>query len=204
MTEKMKDKLIKVKQDIILDAAKHLFFHKGYENTYVEEIAQEAGISKSTLYEYFKSKQELLIRIFVNIIVETHEQYVEAIGKKTTGFEKLREYSLAIYTCYKNNPQYLNLFDEALRNAKKISEFSLDIKEKYENSHNATKNLLRSIFEIGVEDGSLRQDLDIDLSINYFGITIQHIVKLFIFNQNYTMDDYRTAIEYFLNGFVFK
>lgn len=200
----MKDKLIKVKQDIILDAAKHLFFHKGYENTYVEEIAQEAGISKSTLYEYFKSKQELLIRIFVNIIVETHEQYVEAIGKKTTGFEKLREYSLAIYTCYKNNPQYLNLFDEALRNAKKISEFSLDIKEKYENSHNATKNLLRSIFEIGVEDGSLRQDLDIDLSINYFGITIQHIVKLFIFNQNYTMDDYRTAIEYFLNGFVFK
>ncbi len=43
----------------ILDAAEHVFGWKGYQQTTMEAIAREAGISVGTLYNLFKSKEDL-------------------------------------------------------------------------------------------------------------------------------------------------
>ncbi|MGF7118828.1 TetR/AcrR family transcriptional regulator [Methanobacterium oryzae] len=48
----------------ITNAALEVFLKKGYENTTMEEIAKNAGLSKGGLYHYFKSKDMLLM--FVN------------------------------------------------------------------------------------------------------------------------------------------
>ena len=44
---------------MILDAAEHVFGWKGYQRTTMEAIAREAGISVGTLYNLFKSKEDL-------------------------------------------------------------------------------------------------------------------------------------------------
>lgn len=44
----------------ILDCAVHLFYQKGYDAVGVQEIATAAGVTKPTLYYYFKSKLGLL------------------------------------------------------------------------------------------------------------------------------------------------
>jgi len=44
----------------IMDVALELFSRKGYYSTTVVQIAQEAGISKGLMYNYFKSREELL------------------------------------------------------------------------------------------------------------------------------------------------
>ncbi len=43
----------------LLDAALDLFVAKGFAATRVEEVAAKAGVSKGTLFLYFKSKEEL-------------------------------------------------------------------------------------------------------------------------------------------------
>jgi AcrR family transcriptional regulator len=43
-----------------LDVARQLFFTKGYEQTSVDEIIKEVGLSKGSFYYYFKSKEDLL------------------------------------------------------------------------------------------------------------------------------------------------
>ena len=43
----------------LLDAALDLFVAKGYAATRAEEVAAKAGVSKGTLFLYFKSKEEL-------------------------------------------------------------------------------------------------------------------------------------------------
>jgi AcrR family transcriptional regulator len=43
-----------------LDIARKLFFTKGYEQTSVDEIIKEVGLSKGSFYYYFKSKEDLL------------------------------------------------------------------------------------------------------------------------------------------------
>ena len=50
-------KLVEFYRDAILMAAEKLFEQKGYEGTSVDEIASKTGISKTTLYSYFDSKE---------------------------------------------------------------------------------------------------------------------------------------------------
>lgn len=45
----------------IMEAALHVFGTKGYSRTNIEDIAQEIGMSKGSIYQYFKSKEELFI-----------------------------------------------------------------------------------------------------------------------------------------------
>lgn len=52
----------------ILSAAKSLFAKRGFHQTTMEEIANEAELSPGTLYLYFKSKDELFAELSLNII----------------------------------------------------------------------------------------------------------------------------------------
>lgn len=47
----------------ILSAAAELFLKNGYENTSLAGISARAGVSKSNLYNYFSSKQEIYRRL---------------------------------------------------------------------------------------------------------------------------------------------
>jgi AcrR family transcriptional regulator len=46
-----------------MDVALKLFAAEGYESTSISSIAKEANISKGLLYNYFKSKEDLLIQL---------------------------------------------------------------------------------------------------------------------------------------------
>lgn len=48
----------------ILDAAKKVFEVKGFSGARMQEIADEAGISKASLHYYFRNKENLFERIF--------------------------------------------------------------------------------------------------------------------------------------------
>src|SRR6266478_8449606 len=51
-------------RDRILQAAKHLFARRGYENTSTVAVARAAGTSESQLMKHFGSKEGLLEAIF--------------------------------------------------------------------------------------------------------------------------------------------
>lgn len=49
-----------VRKNEILDAAEHLFVTKGFDKTSTNDILNEVGIARGTLYYHFKSKEEIL------------------------------------------------------------------------------------------------------------------------------------------------
>jgi len=57
----------------ILEKSARLFAQKGFEDTSINDIADEVDISKATIYHYFKSKDE----IYTEIILDTLERLVE-------------------------------------------------------------------------------------------------------------------------------
>jgi len=52
-----------IKRELILTAAADVFYEKGFHNATVEEIAKRADIGKGTIYQYFSSKQEILVEM---------------------------------------------------------------------------------------------------------------------------------------------
>ena len=66
----------------IIDAAESIFFSKGIENATMDEIAEEAELSKGTLYLYFKSKEGLLFAIDLRAMKILLTMFKETISQK--------------------------------------------------------------------------------------------------------------------------
>jgi AcrR family transcriptional regulator len=58
----------------ILDAAEQVFTQKGLDLARMDDIAEETGLSKGTLYLYFKSKEDLIIAILDRIFQGVFKQ----------------------------------------------------------------------------------------------------------------------------------
>ena len=52
----------------IFDASVHLFLENGFYETSMREVAEAAGIGKSTLYDYFPNKDEIIVYAIENSI----------------------------------------------------------------------------------------------------------------------------------------
>ena len=55
------------RKDQIMNAAEEVFTRKGFSNARMDDIAEETGLSKGTLYLYYKSKDDLIIAILDRI-----------------------------------------------------------------------------------------------------------------------------------------
>jgi AcrR family transcriptional regulator len=55
-------------EEIILESAREIFVHKGFEGARMQEIADHAGINKALLHYYFRSKEKLFTAIFRNTL----------------------------------------------------------------------------------------------------------------------------------------
>lgn len=149
----------------ILSCAQQLFFEKGYDAVGVQEIVDTAGITKPTMYYYFKSKQgllECLLSQGAQVMLEQMRQVTETEGEFLQIFELVTTNYLEL--AVENKQFYLMLVslfssakdNEAFRSAKPyISQF-LD--------------LFRRFFERYSErQGGFMSNVDY-LAISYVGI----------------------------------
>ncbi|WP_310830351.1 TetR/AcrR family transcriptional regulator [Paenibacillus pedocola] len=56
------------KRQYILDTSAKVFANRGYHNTTVKDIVEEASISVGSFYFYFKGKEELFTELYLNIV----------------------------------------------------------------------------------------------------------------------------------------
>ncbi len=74
----------------ILDAAHKLFTHKGMNGARMQEIADEAGINKALLHYYFRSKDKLFERIFIESFSQLVPKLNILLDNKKTLDEKIK------------------------------------------------------------------------------------------------------------------
>lgn len=66
-------------RDKIIDSAYNLLSEKGYENTTITDIINEAGCSKGGFYHHFKSKEEIVEAITMDYIKVLRRYYEDII-----------------------------------------------------------------------------------------------------------------------------
>lgn len=98
----------------VIDSAFELFTTKGFQATSIQDILEHSGISKGTFYNYFSSKQEVLISAVIEMqreLVKRREDYIlpEQMNQKEPFIQQV------IMTIdYFNNTQTSLLFHELL------------------------------------------------------------------------------------------
>lgn len=80
----------KSKNQIIQEAAIDVISRKGYFQTSVQEIAEEAGVSAGTIYNYFEDKQDILLEIFTSEFEDRKRFYKELSDGNLSLFEQIR------------------------------------------------------------------------------------------------------------------
>ncbi len=76
----------------ILEAAGLLFARYGLKKTSIDEIAQQAGLGKGTIYLYFKSKEELFAKIVEGFGERLIYGLEQAIARSATPADQLRDF----------------------------------------------------------------------------------------------------------------
>lgn len=150
----MKEKT-KMKRLAILKAAMVVFMEKGYEKAKIIDIAQQAGIGKGTVYEYFESKEQLFrclldahCQRYLKQIEETLEKLTEAsCREKLLALLQLEAKQAEVLASSSRTPLQVQLelfqlpeFERAFR---RILSFKYDS--------------FRRIIQDGVDRGELRQ-----------------------------------------------
>jgi AcrR family transcriptional regulator len=72
----------------ILDVSLQLFMQVGFENTYMDEVAQKAGVTKPAIYYYFKDKQALFEAAAQQFLSQL-EQMMSPEGEEIPPLEEL-------------------------------------------------------------------------------------------------------------------
>jgi AcrR family transcriptional regulator len=93
----------------ILDAARELFFTRGFEGTTVEDIAEQTELSKGAIYLYFPSKEEIYVSIMHEGSKILHEMLDRAASANLPADTLLRRLGHMYYRFYREYPGYFRM-----------------------------------------------------------------------------------------------
>ena len=143
----------------IIDAAERVFFSKGIVAATMDDVAEEAELSKGTLYLYFKSKEELYFSINSRGLRIMDSLFKEAVEKEKTGLDKVRAIGRAYFRFSEEYADYFNalLYYEASE-IKQVGDDSV-LGECSDIGFQSMQILIDAI-QTGIKDGSIHPDND--------------------------------------------
>lgn len=88
----------------ILEAAKEIFIKKGMDGSRMQEIADEAGINKSLLHYYYRSKDKLFEAVFKIAIITFAPKLFKNLNKDLPFFTKIELFVEDYISLINKNP----------------------------------------------------------------------------------------------------
>ncbi|MEA3266465.1 MAG: TetR/AcrR family transcriptional regulator [Candidatus Fermentibacteria bacterium] len=162
MTELRKKQEINFRKNLIIDAAKIIFFDNGFENSTMEDIAHEAGYSKGSLYSYFNSKNEICFTIVNRYFLKIVDSIQEISERGVSGLQKLVGVKEAFVDEYAHNSQFCNIYETFKYHRSQCSEVENEIRIN-ESYSRRIKELLVGIVQSGIDDNSIRATVDVKM-----------------------------------------
>jgi AcrR family transcriptional regulator len=136
----------------IVQAATKVFSEKGYNDSSMDDIAKEVGVTKATLYSYFKSKKDLL-----KIISISANQALRDVLH--TSF-KSGDYKEALEEIYNMKSDMLKIFLHADFEMIALSPFDGDIRKIIRDEREKNVKELQIYLQNQIEKGAIRTDAD--------------------------------------------
>ncbi len=138
----------------VYEAAKEIFFEKGYIDTSVRELSSRSGVSTSRLTYHFKSKEQLAVNICCDFFCNIHEQ--------------VKEYAIVKNDILLSDLNYICLFGKALFVKEQHVTFFNEVLPTLTFQHVFINNVIQHLNSINEKIGLEMSENDIYTSAVYF------------------------------------
>jgi len=129
----------------------NIFLKKGFQETSMHEIAQAAGLGKSTLYDYFKTKDEILIYFFEDQLNDMTEEAQKIALQNLPADKRLRQVmETYIENLQANKSLFLKLTQESQR-------LKVESQKQIQKKRHAYQDLIRALIDEGIREGVFRK-----------------------------------------------
>jgi TetR/AcrR family transcriptional regulator, cholesterol catabolism regulator len=135
----------------IFGAAVDLFLKNGFQETSMQEVAKAAGIGKSTLYDYFKSKDEILIWGVEDELLDLTNAVKAIVVLPLPAVERLRQ-------VMKTHLEFLVASKEFyLKLSFEVQRLNIEAQKRIQVRRHAYQDLVTGLIDEGYQEGSFRK-----------------------------------------------
>jgi TetR/AcrR family transcriptional regulator len=186
------------RENMILDAAEEVFFSRGFDQSTMDDVANNAELSKGSLYNYFKNKNELCIGIVGRSFRLLIEYMEKSLVENASGLDKISGSAKAFMLFKQENPEYYCALQSYQQHSggcgidSKFLDSTLD-----ENSH--INGLIVTFVKEGIADGSIDESVIPEKMAGALWGEFNGILPGFDLNTN-SAEAYEYALELIING----
>lgn len=153
----------------IAHAASELIFQQGFNETSMNQIARKMGIGKSTIYDYFSSKDEIILLLLDEPLGEVRTRAEEIETETGTAVERLtRILEMHLDVLLRDRAFIFKLSFEFQR-------LPLEVQGRHEIKRQAYQDLLIRLIESGIKDGTFRP-VDPDIAVKILLSTLSSVI----------------------------
>jgi len=135
------------KYDAIMSATIQLTNTLGFDGISISKIAKKANVSPATIYIYFKNKEDLFSKLYIDIRKKMSQGALQGLQDKMTTEQTFKSIWYNSFTYNLNHPEYL-LFREQFEQTSMIK----NIKENEFEAYQYVRNLLQR----GIDENTIK------------------------------------------------
>jgi AcrR family transcriptional regulator len=112
MSPKSKEEVVhEFRMQSLQEAAIRVIARKGIAAATMQDIAEEAGVAKGTIYLYYRDRDELVDKTFEAALSQLHASIDEVLDQPDFPIEqKLRETLMRLFEFFRENAQFFRLY----------------------------------------------------------------------------------------------
>lgn len=193
LTEKQQEK-----RNTIIASAIKIFAQYGFHKAKISQIAQDANVADGTVYLYFKNKEDLLIKVFEDIISDRLDQLRNLITQEQSAMDKLISFFKNHVDLFTDHPFVARLVAVELRQ-------SPDFLEKYPTYRPLREYLgfIETLITGAINEGSIRPVDPQAISFLIIGTMNFVITEWSMHNQSFSLNEMKNNIaDIVLNGLL--
>lgn len=146
----------------ILAAARRVFARRGYDAATLEEVAQEAGIAKGTLYLYFPGKEEIFWAAVRERMLELRQRTLEAMRLAEGIQARLRAAIAARGELMRSDAEFMRIY---LTEFGHLCAHPTRFRKPFRELYLAMARDLAEVLQAGMQAGELRSGPPLELAL---------------------------------------
>jgi len=172
----------------ILEAAMKVFARSGLNNARMDDIAEEAGLSKGALYWYFNSKDEIIITILDSLFQREMEDLRALQSSEQPASQQLLEFAQRTMDDVVQMEALMPIAYEFIALSFRREEVAESLQEYF----NSYLEILIPIIQEGIDRGEFRPANPEEIAIAV-GAIFEGTLNMWIYNSN-TVDPHKHVV----------